>query len=259
LTLLTSLDIKTQLDGVTFANNIKEINAFVKKNEARRKYTSIDIENITGQEETEDFPTTTTKQIFLIHLYVRNRSSGSEDESIVKTFEDEIFNSIDALQSTNTKVIITQSWDRKSDTFPVVRVHSILRVTSEEISSTDGSGIKGDDVTITLPAPVGTLNVIDVLTDSTGIIKDFDLETDGKRAYTKIRRDGLLSVVIAVDVAKQNQIKTIIFAGENITITITKGGTGDIRTANLNGLVGSGGRGEILKQVLEMDIEYQTQ
>jgi len=256
LTLLTAADIKVQLDGVSFANNIKEINAFVRKNEARRKYTSIDIENITGQEETEDVPTTTTKQIFLVHLYVRNRSSGDEDESIVKTFEDEIFNSIDALQSTDTKVIITQSWDRKSDTFPVVRVHSTLRVTSEEISSTDGEGIKGDDVTITLPAPVGILNVIDVLTDEAAIIKDLDLETDGKRVHTKIRNDGLFSVVVAIDVPKQNEIKTMIFAANDISVTITKGGTADVRTANLNSLVGSGSRGEILTQILEMDIEY---
>lgn len=256
MTLLTAQEIKTQLDGVSFTNNIKEINAFVRKNEARRKYTSIDIENITGQEETEDVPTTTTKQIFLVHLYVRNRSSGDEDETIVKTFEDEIFNSIDALQTTDTKVIITQSWDRKSDTFPVVRVHSILRVTSEEISSTDGSGIKGDDVTITFPAPVGTLDVIDVLTDEAGIIKDLDLETDGKRVHTKIRNDGLLSVVVAIDVATQNQIKIMIFAGDDISVTITKGGTADARTANLNSLVGSGSRGEILTQILDMDIEY---
>ena len=256
MTLLTAQDIKTQLDGVSFTNNFKEINAFVRKNEASRKYTSIDIENITGREETEDVPTTTTKQIFLVHLYVRNRSSGDEDESIVKTFEDEIFNSIDALQTTDTKVVITQSWNRESDTFPVVRIHSVLRVTSEEISSTDGEGIKGDDVTITLPAPVGVLNVIDVLTDEAGIIKDLDLETDGKRVHTKIRNDGLLSVVVAIDVPTQNQIKTIIFAGDDISVTITKGGIDDARTANLNSLVGSGSRKDILTQILDMDIEY---
>lgn len=256
MALLTAQQIKAQLDGVSFTNNIKEINAFVKKNEARRKYTSIDIENITGQEETENVPTITTKQIFLIHLYVRNRSSGDEDESIAKTFEDEIFNSIDALQTTDTKVIITQSWNRKSDTFPVVRVHSTLRVTSEEISSIDGEGIKGDDVTITLPSPVNTINVIDVLTDGAGIIQDLDLETDGKRVHTKIRNDGLLSVVVAIDVATQNQIKIIIFAGDDVSVTITKGGTADVRTANLNSITDSGSRGEILTQILEMDIEY---
>lgn len=256
MTLLTAVDIKAQLDGVSFANPIKEINAFVRKNEARRKYTSIDIENITGQEETEDVPTTTTKQTFLVHLYVKNRSSGDADESIVKTFEDEIFNSIDALQTTDTKVLITQSWDRTSDTFPVVRVHSVLRVTSEEISSTDGSGVKGDDVTITLPDPVGELKVIDILTDEAGIIQDLDLETNGKRVHTKIRNDGLLSVVVAIDVAKQNEIKTMIFAGDNISVTITKGGTPDARIANLNNIIGSGNRGKILTQILEMDIEY---
>ncbi len=256
MTLLTAADIKAQLDGVSFTNNIKEINDFVKKNEARRKYTSIDIENITGQEETEDVPTTTTKQIFLVHLYVRNRSSGSEDEGIVKTFEDEIFNSIDALQTTTDKIIITQSWDRKSDTFPVVRVHSVLRVTSEEISSTDGEGITGDNVFLTLPAPVGTIDVINVLTDEAGILQDLDLEIDGKRVHTKIRNNGLLSVEVAIDVATENQIKSIIFAGDDISITVTKGGVGDARTANLNTLIASGSRGEIQTQILDMDIEY---
>ena len=256
MTLLTSQDIKTQLDTVTFTNNIKEINAFVRKNESRRKYTSIDIENITGQEETEDIPTTTTKQIFLVHLYVKNARAGAEDETIVKTFEDQIFNSIDALQTTDTKVIITQSWDRKSDTEPVVRVHSVLRVTSEEISSTDGTGVKGDEITITLPSPIGILNVIDVLADEAGIIKDLDLQTDGALIHTKIRNNGLLSVVISVNVSKQDQIKTMIFAVDDISITITKGGTAEARTANLNSLIDSGSRGEILTQILDMDIEY---
>ena len=256
MTLLTAADIKAILDVVSFSFNIKAINDFVVQDENKRLYRSIDIENITAREETEDVPTTNTKQIYLVNLYARIAGSGSQTEPEVQTLEEEIFDALDAAQGMDSKVIITQSWDRKHETFPVTRIKSTLRVTTEEISSTDGDGIKGDDVTITLPAPVGILNVIDVLTDEAGIIKDLDLETDGKRVHTKIRNDGLLSVVVAIDVATQNEIKTIIFAGDDISVTITKGGTTDARTANFNSIIDSGSRGEILTQILEMDIEY---
>ena len=256
MTLLTAADIKAILDAVSFSFNIKAINDFVVQDENKRLYRSIDIENITAHEETEDVPTTNTKQIYLVTLYARIGGSGSQTEPEVETLEEEIFNAIDAAQGMDSKVIITQSWDRKHETFPVTRIKSTLRVMTEEISSTDGEGIKGDDVTITLPAPVGTINVIDVLTDEAGIIQDLDLDTDANRVHTNIRKDGLLSVVVAIDVPTQNDIKAIIFAGDDISLTITKGGAADARTANLNTLIDSGSRGEILTQILEMDIEY---
>lgn len=255
MTLLTAADIKAVLDAVSFSFNIKAINDFVIQDENKRLYRSIDIENITSHEETEDLPTTSTKQIYLVHLYTRIGGSGSQTEPEVDTLEEEIFDALDAAQGMDSKIIITQSWDRKHEIFPVTRIKSTLRVMTEEISSTDGEGIKGDDVTITLPAPVGDIDVIDVLTDEAGIIKDLNLTTT-KQVYTKIRNIGLLSVSIAVDVATEDQIKELIFAGEDISITFTKGGVTDLRTANLNPLVASGTRGKVQKQILSMDIDY---
>jgi len=255
MTLLTAADIKAILDAVSFSFNIKAINDFVVQDENKRLYRSIDIENITAREETEDVPTTNTKQIYLVILYARIGGSGSQTEPEVQTLEEEIFDALDAAQGTDSKIIITQSWDRKHETFPVTRIKSTLRVTTEEISSTDGDGILGDDIRIVLPPPVGAIDVIDVLTDETGIIKDLDLETDGKRIHTKIRNNGLLSVVVAISVAKEDEIKTQIAAGDDIPISLTKGGVTDSRTANLNSMTASGTRGEIQKQVLEMDIE----
>lgn len=256
MTLLTAAGIKAILDAVFFSFNIKAINAFVVQDENKRLYRSIDIENITAREETENVPTTSTKQIYLVTLYARIGGSGSQTEPEVQTLEEQIFDALDTAQGMDSKIIITQSWDRKHEVFPVTRIKSTLRVMTEEISSTDGEGIKGDTVTITLPSPVDTINVINVLTDEAGIIKDLDLETDGKRVHTKIRNDGLLSVEIAINVTAQNNIKEMIFAGDDISITVTKGGTADARTANLNTLIDSGSRGEILKQILNMDIEY---
>lgn len=251
---LTAEQIKTQLETISFTFPVKRINAYVEKNESHRKYTSIDIQNITGEEEIEIVPTTTTKQVFLVHLYYKTRATGADQEPKIKTTEDQIFDSLDALQSTDENVQVLQSWDRKPETFPLARVHSTIRVTSEAISSTDGQGIVGDNITIELPSPVGTIDVIDVLTDEAGIVKDLDLTTS-EEIYTKIRNSGLLSVSIAVSVSAENNIKSIIFAGEDIPITFTKGGVADARTANLSTITASGPRTEVQKQILTMDVK----
>jgi len=155
----------------------------------------------------------------------------------------------------DSKIIITQSWDRKHETFPVTRIKSTLRVMTEEISSTDGDGIRGDEITITLPSPVGIIPVIDVPIDEAGIIKDLDLTTT-TQIYSKIRRNGILSVIIAVNVATENNIKDMIFAAQDVVVTVTKGGVVDVRFANLNNITASGTRKEIQKQLLSMDIVY---
>lgn len=252
---LTAIEIQTQLRTITFSNlDIKRINAYVEKNESHRKYPSIDIQNITGQEEIEGLPTKTTKQVFLVHLYVRTRATGADQEPDIKATEDQIFDSLDALQTMDEFVQVVQGWDRKSETFPLARVVSTIRVTSDAISSTDGEGIVGDKVTISLPT-VGTLDVINVVTDEAGILKDLDLTTSSEEIFTRIRNTGLLSVEIAVSVADENSIKTLIFAGDDITITFTKGGVADDRTANLSTITASGPRTEVETQILTMDIK----
>jgi len=251
---LTAAQIKTQLDAITFTNiDIKRINAYVEKNESHRKYPSIDIQNITGQEEIEGLPTKTTKQVFLVHLYVRTRATGADQEPDIKETENQIFDSLDSLQTMDEFVQVIQGWDRKSETFPLSRVVSTIRVTSEAISSTDGEGIVGDKVSITLPI-VGTIDVINVITDEAGIIKDLDLGTASEEVFTKIRNDGILSVEVAVSVSDENNIKTQIFAAKDITITFTKGGVPDQRTVNLSTLTASGPRSEVQTQILAMDV-----
>jgi len=254
---LTAVEIKAILVLGDFSGfEGVEINAALMQNEERRKYPSIDVQNVTGEESFKDVPTTNTTQVFLVHLFFRYRSFGEQHEPDIKALEDKIFDTLDANAnfSTDVKISVVQSWDRKSETFPVHRSHSILRVTAKEIKSTDGDGIPGDTITITLPSPVGTIDVIDVLADESGVIKDLDLTTT-EQIYTKIRNRGLLSVSVAVNVATEDNIKSIIFAGKDISITFTKGGTGDSRTANLIDMVASGTRKEVHKQVLSMDIK----
>lgn len=252
---LTAVEIKAQLETITFTNiEIKRINAYVEKNESHRKYPSIDVQNITGEEEIEGLPTKTTKQIFLVHLYVKTRATGADQEPDIKATEDQIFDSLDALQTMDEFVQVVQGWDRKSETFPLSRVVSTIRVTSDAISSTDGEGIVGDKITISLPT-VGTIDVINVVSDESGILKDLDLSTSSEEIFTKIRNNGILSVEVAVSVNDENSIKSQIFAGDDITITFTKGGVADERLVNLSTLTASGPRSEVETQILSMDVK----
>lgn len=257
---LTAAEIKTILEAATFpANEGIEINAALMQNEERRKYPSIDIQNITGEETIKDYPTRNITQIFLVHLFYRYRSFGEQHEPDIKVIEDIIFNTLDAAGDfavPGQKVTVTQSWDRKSDTFPVHRSHSTLRVTVEDIDSTDGEGVSGNQVTITFPSPIGTLDVINTITDEAGIIKDLDLTIDSAEIYTKIRNNGLLSLTVAVSVDTEDDIKALFFAGANFSITVTRGGNADVRTANPISIIASGPRTEIQNQVATMDILY---
>ncbi len=252
---LTTTEIKTSLLLITtFDPPIKRINAYVEKNESHRKYPSIDIQNITGEEEVEGVPTITTKQVFLVHLYFRTEGPGADQEGKIKAAEDLIFNQLDTLQETTDFIQVVQSWDRKSETFPLSRVHSTLRVTSEAISSTSGSGIPGTGITISFPTNPLNVPVIDVLIDETGIIKDLDLTTT-LQVYTKIRNNGLLSVVIAVSQSDEELIKTVIKAGDNFVLKYKKGSTSE-RELSVNpvSIVASGTRGEIQTQIVTVDV-----
>ena len=158
---LTAAQIKTILEGATYPETV-QINAALMQNDERRKYPSIDVQNVTGDEQIKDVPTTTLSQTFLVHLFYRYRSFGEQEEPAIKSIEDVIFTTIDqnANFSTDVKITITQGWRRDSETFPVRRSHSVLTVTAEDISSTDGSGIVGDEVTITFPGIPGAIDVI---------------------------------------------------------------------------------------------------
>jgi len=134
---LTATQIKAILEGVTTFPEDEgiEINAALMQNDERRKYPSIDVQNITGTENTRGFPTSTTGQTFLIHLFYRYRSFGEQQEADIKVIEDIIYDTIldDSNFDTDQKLTVTQSWQRDSETFPVHRSHSVLTVSSEEI------------------------------------------------------------------------------------------------------------------------------
>ena len=254
MALLTAAAIKVILDAITFTHNVKAINAFVVQNDSRRKYTSIDIANITGQEEIEDIQTTTTTQTFLIHLYFRNRGSGEDQESKIKTTEDQIYNAIDAAQTTTTKITILQSWDRKSRAFPIQSVVSTLRVTADEISSTSGSGVLGDKISITFPAPLGLQVVNNLLTDETNITKSLD-RTDTAQVFTKIKEEGLLNVEIELSTTEETQLRTLFSAGDDFALTITKNAVARVVTANPINFINSAPRGEVQKTFISLNIK----
>jgi len=235
-----------------------EVNGALMQNDERRKYPSIDVQNITGDEQLKDIPTKTLSQTFLVHLFYRYRSFGEQEEGKIKVLEDIIFDTLDANAnfSTDTKITITQGWRRDSETFPVRRSHSVLTVTADEISSTTGSGIVGDQITILIPTVTPAIKVINVITDEAGVIKDLDLGISSEQIYTKIRNNGVLALEVAVSVATEDLIKTQAFAAQDISVTFTKGGVADVRTVNLNSIIASGTRGEVETQIITMDVKY---
>jgi|GEM_PF-5124519 len=184
MTLLTAEQIKAILETATFPiTEGIEINAALMQNEERRKYPSIDVQNITGEENVRGFPTSTTGQTFLIHLFYRYRSFGEQHEPDIKTIEDTIYDTIfnDTNFGTDNNIQVTQNWDRKSETFPVHRSHSILTVSSEDTDFVTNNYTVtipslGEVELIAKPVDVDNDNVEDIIDDQVilqteGIVK----------------------------------------------------------------------------------------
>ena len=83
-----------------------------------------------------------------------------------------------------------------------------------------------------------------------------DISIGNTQIYTKIRKAGLLAIVVAVPVSVEDSLKSLFFAGNNFSITFTKGGAADVRTANPVNIVASGTRGTVQRQTITMDIIY---
>lgn len=257
MAVLTAAQIKTILLTGVYPETV-EINAALMQNEERRKYPSIDVQNVTGQQDIKDFPTKTTGQTFLVHLFYRYRSFGEQHEPDIKLLEDVIFNTLDAasdLDVLTTKITVTQSWKRTSETFPVHRSHSILTVSSEEISSTDSGGLPGDEMSITFPAPLGNLKVIALSSDERNLIKQQDLVDDAEEIFTKIHLAGLLAVEVQLNTTQETQLEAIIDAGVDVSVTITKSATPRVLTVNLTSMVSSATRQSVQSTIVTMDIK----
>lgn len=254
MALLTAAQIAAALAANTFSIPFKSINGYVVQDVTRRDYPSIDVENITGEEKLADVPTTNTKQIYLVHLYYRVVGFGDLDEPDVKTLEDEIFDVIDALQDTTTKITILESWDRKHQTVGTPHVHSTLRVTTDEISSTSGEGIVGDQITITFPV-IGTIPVINLITDALTAEKSLDVDSIREEVFSLKHLSGLLDVEVELTTTTEPQMDALIEACNDISITLTKGGVAFPKTANLTTRSNSAPRTEVQKSIISMNIK----
>ncbi len=253
---LTAAQIKAILETAVYPEEV-EINAALMQNDERRKYPSIDVQNVTGDETVKGFPTTILGQRFLIHLFYRYRSFGEQHEPDIKALEDVIFETIDANAnfSIDTKITITQSWNRQSETFPVRRSHSILTVQTDDLSSTTGEGVPGDEIDITFPNPLGSFKVVNLTTDDRTNLKDTDRPDDGTRIFTKINFQGLLIVELELSVADESDLDDLINAGDDISVTLTKAGTAIPLTVNLTSRVSSATRETVQTTLVTMDVK----
>jgi len=253
---LTAAQIKTILLTGVYPE-VVEINAALMQNEERRKYPSIDVQNVTGEENIKDFPSKTVGQTFLVHLFYRYRSFGEQHEPDIKSIEDVIFDTLDAaaeLAVPGIKISVSQSWQRNSETFPVHRDHSILTITSEELEATDGSGIPGDKITITFPV-IGELVVISLATDERSINKQMDLKEDAERIFTKISNTDLLVVEVELTPTTEPQLETQVHAGDDISVTLTKNSVAQVLNVNLSAMVASATREVVQTTLVTMDVK----
>ena len=254
MALLTAEQIASVLEAETYSEELAAINPFVILDETRREYPSIDVENVTGQESIRDVPTTSDRQTYLVHLYYRTTGFGDADEPNVKLLENEIFAVIDALQDTDTKISITESWDRAHPTDPTPHIHSKLRVVTEEISSTKQGGITGDQITISLPT-MGVFDVINLITDGKTSEKDVDITSMSEEVFTQKYLSGLLDVSVVLSASQELQLDALISVGDDISITLTKGGIPFVKTANLITYVNSAPRKQVQTTIISMNIK----
>jgi len=262
MALLTAEQIAAAIiaDKSTYAEQLTDVNAYVVMDVLRREYPSVDIENVTGQEKIKDVPTTNQKQTYIVHLYYRTTGFGDADEPDAKALENNIFDTIDALQDTTSKITITESWKREHLPVPTPHIHSELRVVTDEISSTKVGGSTGDKMTITFPAPLGELKVTNLITDLFEANKDMDLSmTSGsnpiaEEIHTLKHLDGLVDVEVVLTPAQELQLDAL-FTGNDMSITITKGTTDFVKTANLITRTNRAQRKAAQTTIVSMDIK----
>ena len=84
-----------------------------------------------------------------------------------------------------------------------------------------------------------------MVNDSLTAEKDLDLVDDGEEIFTLKHLSGLLDVEIELTTTTEPQMDTLIGAGDDISITLTKGGSSFVKTANLITRANSAPRPEI--------------
>ncbi len=256
MAVLTAKQIADILSAATFTEDVS-VNPALLQNEERRKYPSIDVQNVTGQDQIKNFPTTTSSQTFLVHLFYRYRSFGEVHEEDIKKIEDTIFDTLDddTNFSTDLKVSITQGWRRTSETFPLHRSHSILTVSTEEISGTDPAtdATPGDQIEF-LITNFGQFKVISIPSDEIGILKELNLQDTATQTYTRIRTLGLLSVELALSPAQEDSLFALIDAGNNEIVELILNLVSRSLRVNFTNMIASSTREEIRTTILTMDV-----
>ncbi len=162
---LTSAQIKTILDGITFGETVVIFGYVQERN--RRKFTNtfIEIENIKPDSEKADRRVTATDQQFLIHLYKKSIVANTEEEAALSILEGLIKTELDNSQIAGVELFEEEkTWERNIRERPIKYNESILTVFANEIASTEAGGITGAQMTIT----IGSLSDMPLLSVPTG-------------------------------------------------------------------------------------------
>lgn len=222
---LTSAQIKTILDGITFAETVVIFGYVQEKN--RRKFTNsfVEVENIAPEEINADRRVTTTNQQFKIHLYKKSIVANTEEEASLSLMETLIRTELDNAVIGGVELFEEEkSWERNVRERPIKYNESILTVVVNDIASTETGGAVGAQMTIT----IGALSDMPLLSVPTGPDRErFEsvINVHGKRTQVVPFADEKTVFAEVVDTeARRSSLATQKATRSAVSVTIKRTG-----------------------------------
>ncbi|MCA9828549.1 MAG: hypothetical protein KC444_09240 [Nitrosopumilus sp.] len=192
----------------------------------QRVYPSCEVVNVSPEGTTQRPDVTEERNRFEIRLYIRYVRDDDTEIDDLDAIEKEIVAKLDAaVLADKTLVLEQKTWSRgplRNNPFKVHAEQSVLTVLVSEKKSTTGAGTLGGQMTLTLPGPI-TINLLSRPASIEGIIFDDDRE-EGNRVLTAKGGTGSLFFEYESTIALDSAVQSLIDAGTDISITLSKNG-----------------------------------
>ncbi len=216
---LTSSQLAEYLEEISYPVPIRVMDS--PQPERLRKFPSVEVDNITPRDDTEDYQINKTQQRFVIHIYMRIKAGATEETSLLQTIEDLIRVKIDGVQLAGSKIILqTATWNRLPVQGKVYHYDSNLTVSAVDQSAV--TGILGLQQTLTIGAL--TLQLFGE-TGEKGRRYTDRIDDAGARKINKGPNIGNKFFEFAYTKSIYDTIDALILADNEITVTLTENGT----------------------------------
>lgn len=192
--------------------------------EQKRKFPSIEINNIVPTDETENWQTKREQQRFEVHVYMRIKSFESDETNRLGQIEDLIKTELDGVQLAGSKIILeNKTWNRQPIQKPVFYYNSVLTVLAVDMEAVEG--ILGLQQTLDIGSLLGLQ-----LFGETGTQGRSTFRRSNDTGHTKLNmgeRSGDRFWEFAYTKARWDAIAALIDTGDTITATLHQTGQAD--------------------------------